>query len=245
MEYCTMRTPAESRAYAQRLIRALAGPLPRDERGRADAVQSGLLLSGLLGMSDLGPRAVVSATRDGLTSLAHLLDDADPGHGAGQLLLLLFAERAAFTPHPVPEAWQLQVRDTAIALLDHALWHAEDPLRLLGAALEVHAEEQRETSDSAAPRRSFEHAPAVVTPALGLDQRELHLALGAFEPGVLAICGQQLEQQAAGSAGRTGALPPECAGCFGRTPLRPAPIFTPEEHDAWTAYLADIRPEET
>ncbi|MEU6405398.1 hypothetical protein [Streptomyces sp. NPDC046985] len=238
-----MRTPADSRADAQRLIEALAGPLPRDERGRAGAVQAGLLRSGLLDKNDLGTPAVVSATRDGLTSLAHLLDEAAPGHGAGHLLLLLFAERAQFTPHPVPEAWQLRARDAAIALLDHALRHAEDPLRLLGAALEVHAEERRECSTFAPSRRASGQAPAAVTPALTLDQTELHLAVGAFEPGILTVCGQQVEQKAADSAGSAGGLPPECAGCFGRAPLDPAPIFTPGEHDAWTAFLVDHRPE--
>lgn len=238
-----MRTPANSRVDAQRLVEALAGPLPQDERGRAGAVQAGLLRSGLLDKNDLGTPAVVSATRDGLTSLAHLLDEAASGHGAGQLLLLLLAERAQFTPHPVPEAWQLRARDTAITLLDHALWHAEDPLRLIGAALEVHAEERYESSDAAPSRRVSGQAPADVTPALTLNQTELHLAVGAFEPGVLTVCGQQVEQKAADSTGRSGGPLPECTGCFGRAPLAPAPIFTPGEHDAWTAFLADHRPE--
>ncbi|MFJ9574685.1 hypothetical protein [Streptomyces bacillaris] len=239
-----MHTPADSRADAKRLIEALASPLPRDERGRASAVQGALLRSGLLDKNDLSIPAVVSASRDGLTSLAHLLDEAAPGHGAGQLLLLLFAERAQFAPHPVPEAWQLRARDTAIALLDHAQRHSEDPLRLLGTALEVHAEERRESSAFAPSRRTSGQAPAAVTPALTLDQRELHLAVGDFEPGILTVCGQQVEQKAADSAGRGSSLPPECAGCFGRAPLDPAPIFTPGEHDAWTAFLVDHRPEE-
>lgn len=49
-----MRIPADSRAFAQRLIAALPQPLPHDEAGRADAVQAALLTSGLLDSSDLG-----------------------------------------------------------------------------------------------------------------------------------------------------------------------------------------------
>ncbi|MCG7524008.1 hypothetical protein MHW47_06070 [Streptomyces sp. OfavH-34-F] len=221
----------------------MASPPPRDERGRANAVQAGLLRSGLLDEDDLSTPAVVSAIRDGLTSLVHLLDEAAPGHGAEQLLLLLFAERAQFAPHRVPK-WQIRARDTAIVLLAHALRHAEDPLHLLGAALEVHAEERRESGTFVPSRRASGQAPAAVTPALTLDQTELHLAVGAFEPGILTVCGQQVEQKAADAAGRGGGLPPECAGCFGRAPLNPAPIFTPGEHDAWTAFLVDHRPEE-
>ncbi|KNE78791.1 hypothetical protein AB0B04_18910 [Streptomyces xinghaiensis] len=137
-----MRTPADSRTDARHLIEALPSPLPRDEARRADVVQAGLLASGLMDSNDLGNSpAVAAAARDGLTSLAHLLDEADPGHGAGRLLLLLLAEREAFTPHPAPEEDELRARDAATALLHLALWHTEDPLRLLGTALQVHAEE--------------------------------------------------------------------------------------------------------
>lgn len=141
-------SPADSRAAARRLIKALPRPLPRNEARRADAVQAALLTSGLLDNSDLGNSpAVAAATRDGLTSLAHLLDEDAPGHGAGQLLLLLLAERDAFTPHPAPDTAQLRARDAATALLHLAQWHvSDDPLRLLGGALEVHAEETRGSS---------------------------------------------------------------------------------------------------
>ena len=140
-----MRTsPADSRAAARRLIEALPRPLPRNEAHRANAVQAALLTSGLLDSSDMGNSpAVADAARDGLTSLAHLLDEDAPGHGAGQLLLLLLAERDAFTPHPAPDADQLRARDAATALLHLALWHTDDPLRLLGAAMQGHAEETR------------------------------------------------------------------------------------------------------
>ncbi|MEU6293074.1 hypothetical protein K388_07159 [Streptomyces sp. KhCrAH-43] len=140
-------SPADSRADAQRLIEALPRPLPRDDARRADAVQAALLASGLLDRSDLGNSpAVAAATRDGLTCLAHLLDEGAPGHGAGQLLLLLLAERDAFTPHPAPDTLQLQARDAATALLHLALWHTDDLLRLLGGALQVHAEEVSDSS---------------------------------------------------------------------------------------------------
>ncbi|MFI9771863.1 hypothetical protein ACIHJG_34115 [Streptomyces sp. NPDC052415] len=133
---------------ARSLIEALPRPLPQDEARRADAVQAALLTSGLIDSSDLGnSSAVAAATRDGLTSLAHLLDQDAPGHGAGRLLLLLLAERNAFTPHPAPDTAQLRARDAATALLCLAQWHvSDDPLRLLGGALEVHAEEARDSS---------------------------------------------------------------------------------------------------
>ncbi|MGW3928729.1 hypothetical protein ACWECC_11565 [Streptomyces microflavus] len=137
-----MRTPADSRADAQHLIEALPRPLPQDEGRRADAVQAGLLASGLLDRNDLGNSpAVASAVRDGLTSLAHLLDEAESGRGAGQLLLLLLAEREAFVPYPAPDHDQVRIRDAATALLDLALWHEDDLLRLIGGALQVHADE--------------------------------------------------------------------------------------------------------
>ncbi|MFF7117408.1 hypothetical protein ACFY91_34570 [Streptomyces albogriseolus] len=136
------------RATAQSLIEALPRLLPQDEARCADAVQAALLTSGLLDSADLGNSpAVAAATRDGLTCLAHLLDKDAPGHGAGRLLLLLLAERAGFTPHPSPDTAQLRVRDAATALLCLAQWHfSDDPLRLLGGALEVHAEEARDSS---------------------------------------------------------------------------------------------------
>ncbi|MEV0966946.1 hypothetical protein AB0J25_31040 [Streptomyces sp. NPDC049910] len=140
-------SPANSRADARRLIKALPRPLPRDEARRANAVQGALLASGLLDSNDLGNSpAVAAATRDGLTSLAHLLDENAPGHGAGQLLLLLLAERNAFTLHPAPDTLQRHARDAATALLHLALWHTDDPLRLLANALQVHAEEARDSS---------------------------------------------------------------------------------------------------
>ncbi|WP_331732047.1 hypothetical protein OG613_47350 (plasmid) [Streptomyces sp. NBC_00015] len=142
-----MRTPADSRAYARHLIKGLPRPLPQDEARRANAVQAGLLASGLLDSNDLGNSpAVAAAARDGLTSLAHLLDEAAPEHGAGQLLLLVLAKREGFTPHPAPDEDQCRAREAATALLDLALWHTDDPLRLLGAALQVHAEETRNSS---------------------------------------------------------------------------------------------------
>ncbi|MEV6683391.1 hypothetical protein AB0N09_42055 [Streptomyces erythrochromogenes] len=137
-----MSTPADSRTAARRLIEALPRPLPRNDGRRADAVQAALLASGLLDRRDLGnSRAVAAATRDGLTILAHLLDENAPGHGAGQLLLLLLAERDGFTPHPAPDEAQLRARDTATGLLHLALWHTDNELRLVSAALQVHAEE--------------------------------------------------------------------------------------------------------
>jgi hypothetical protein len=136
-------SPANSRADARRLIEAL----PRDEARRADAVQGALLASELLDSNDLGNSpAVAAAIRDGLTSLAHLLDEDAPGHGTGQLLLLLLAERNAFTPHPAPDTLQRHACDAATALLHLALWHTDDPLRLLANALQVHAEEARDSS---------------------------------------------------------------------------------------------------
>ncbi|MFF8431015.1 hypothetical protein ACF07Y_38960 [Streptomyces sp. NPDC016566] len=138
-----MRTPAASRAIAQRLIAALPRPLPRYEPRTADAVQAALLASGLLDSSDLGnSRTVQAAIRDGLTCLAHLLDEPAQGHGAGQLLLLLLAVREQFTPHPAPDEALLRAQDVAAALLDLAEWHTDDdPLDLLGSALQVHAKE--------------------------------------------------------------------------------------------------------
>ncbi|MGW3390538.1 hypothetical protein [Streptomyces cinereoruber] len=139
--------PTGSHATALSLIEALPRPLPQDEARRADAVQAALLTSGLLDSTDLGNSpAVAAATRDGLTSLAHLLDKDVPGHGAGRLLLLLLAERNAFTPHPAPVTAELGARDAATALLHLAQWHvSDDPLRLLGGALDVHAEEARDS----------------------------------------------------------------------------------------------------
>ncbi|MGW6202153.1 hypothetical protein ACWF9B_00640 [Streptomyces sp. NPDC055089] len=142
-----MRTPTASRANARHLIEALPRPLPRDEEHRAEAVQTALLTSGLLDSSDLGnSAAVAAAVRDGLTSLAHLLDEAPSGHGAGQLLVLLLAEREAFTPHPAPTEDQLQARGAANALLHLAMWHADDELPLIASALQVHAEEARNSA---------------------------------------------------------------------------------------------------
>ncbi|MFJ5951385.1 hypothetical protein [Streptomyces noursei] len=142
-----MRTPADSRAAARRLIEALPRPLPRDEARRADVVQAALLASGLLNSSDLGDSpAVATATLHGLACLTHLMDEAALGHGAGQLLLLL-AERDSFPlPHPAPDAAQIRVRDAATALLHLAQWHCHDPLRLLGAVLQVHSVEARDAS---------------------------------------------------------------------------------------------------
>lgn len=148
-----MRTPADSRTDARHLIEALPRPLPWDTARRADAVQAALLASGLMDRNDLGNSpAVAAAARDGLTSLVHLLDEADPGHGAGQLLLLLLAGREAFTLHPTPDADQLRARDAAAALLDLALWHTDDPLRLLGGALQVYAEEAQHQQDARCER---------------------------------------------------------------------------------------------
>ncbi|MEV6401217.1 hypothetical protein AB0M39_41660 [Streptomyces sp. NPDC051907] len=122
-------------------------PLPsRAEARRADAVQAGLLASRLLDGNDPGDSPAFAAVRDGLTSLAHLLDDPAPGRGAGQLLLLLLAERETFTLCPAPDADRLRVRDAAAALLHHSLWHTDEPLRLLGAALKAHAEEAHSSS---------------------------------------------------------------------------------------------------
>ncbi|MFD7861568.1 hypothetical protein [Streptomyces sp. NPDC059783] len=50
-------------------------------------------------------------------------------------------------PHPAPDTLQLQARDAATALLHLALWHTDDLLRLLGGALQVHAEEVSDSSN--------------------------------------------------------------------------------------------------
>ncbi|WP_327391539.1 hypothetical protein OG728_39395 (plasmid) [Streptomyces microflavus] len=139
-----IRTPADSRAVAKRLLESLRRQLPTTDAGRADAAHRALRTSGLLDSSNLSSSAVAAAVRDGLTSLAHLLDEDAPGHGAGQLLLLVLAETEAFTPHPAPSKHQIIAREAAAALLTLALWHTDDdPQLLLGPALRAHAEEAR------------------------------------------------------------------------------------------------------
>ncbi len=101
---CCARPPvlavAQTPPAARRLIEARPRSLSQDEARRADAVRAALLAGGLLNSNYLGNSLVVAAaTRDGLTSLAHVLDEARPGRGAGQLLL--FAERDAFTPFAI------------------------------------------------------------------------------------------------------------------------------------------------
>ncbi|MFZ3492221.1 hypothetical protein ACODT5_03090 [Streptomyces sp. 5.8] len=234
-----MRTPADSRADAQRFINALPNSWPQDESRRADAVQAALLDSGLLDSADLGNTlGVVAAARDGLASLAHLLDAGTSGHGAGRLLLLLLTERARFTAEPEPDDVELSVREGATALLDLAQWHMADPFQLLGPALEVHAEEAR----SFAPALPVSGPDVVVvTEGLAPDKKERHLAVGPFESDALSVCGRWLDQRAEDAAG---VQVPECAGCFGRAPLDPAPVFTAAEHDAWTTFIAGRRKEE-
>ncbi|MCM2430917.1 hypothetical protein [Streptomyces sp. RKAG337] len=230
-----MRTPAHSRAAAHRLIGALPMPLPQDEVRFADAVQAALLDSELLNTDDVGNSpAVAAATRDGLTSLAHLLDAPTGGHGAGRLLVLLLAERDGFTPYPAPDKFQLRVRQAATALLNLALWHTDHPIQLLGGALQVHAEEVRDAEGYHAP--STRAAGSVtVTAGLAPGSGELHLTVQPFEAGALSVCGRWLDQRAEDSAGGPA---PACDGCFGRAPLDPAPVFTAPEHDAWTVFLA-------
>lgn len=236
-----MRTTADSRAGAQRLIDSLPVPLPRDDGRRADAVQSALLDSGLLDPDDLGNSpAVAAAARDGLTSLAHLLDARVQGQGGGRLLLLLLAEREGFTPHPVPDEAELRIWGAASALLHLALWHVDDPLRLLGGALEVHAEEVCDAAGGDAPYPAAGLVP--VTPGLSSDGEELHVAVGAFDAGrALSVCGRWVSERAAGVG--TGPVPPECDTCFGLSEQGPALIFTGDEHDAWTSFIAAHRRE--
>ncbi|MFB7865592.1 hypothetical protein [Streptomyces sp. NPDC056069] len=238
-----MRNPADSRADAQRLINALSAPLPRDDARRADAVQSALLDSGLLNRADLGSSpAVAAAARDGLTSLAHLLDARVQGQGGGRLLLLLLAERERFTPHPAPDEAELRIRGAASALLDLGLWHVDDTLRLLGGALQVHSEEARDGAggDTLSPAPAAGLVP--VTPGLSSDGGELHLAVGAFDAdGALSVCGRWLSERVADASG---SVPPRCDTCFGQSAQGPALIFTGEEHDAWTAFTEAHRGEE-
>ncbi|WP_327378678.1 hypothetical protein OG393_32710 (plasmid) [Streptomyces sp. NBC_01216] len=239
-----MRTPADSRADAQRLIDALAAPLPRDDARRADAVQSALLDSGLLNRDDLGSSpAIAAAARDGLTSLAHLLDARVRGQGGGRLLLLLLAERERFTPHPMPDEAELRIRGAASALLHLALWHVDDTLRLLGGALQVQAEEARDAAGGDAPAPVAEAGLVPVTPGLSADCGELHLAVGAFDAdGALAVCGRWLSERVSDDASIS--VPPECDTCFGLSEQGPALIFTGEEHDAWTTFIESHRGEE-
>lgn len=238
-----MRTTADSRAGAQRLIDSLPVPPPRDDGRRADAVQSALLDSGLLNPDDLGNSpAVAAAARDGLTSLAHLLDARAQGQGGGRLLLLLLAEREGFTPHPAPDEAELRIRGAASALLHLALWHVDDPLRLLGGALEVHAEEACDAAGGDAPHPAPAASLVPVTPGLSSDGEELHLAVGAFDAGrALSVCGRWVSERAAGVG--TGPVPPECDTCFGLSEQGPALIFTGDEHDAWTSFIAAHRRE--
>ncbi|WP_234322538.1 hypothetical protein [Streptomyces sp. NRRL S-350] len=239
-----MRTPADSRADAQRLINALAAPLPRDDARRADAVQSALLDSGLLNRDDLGSSpAVAAAARDGLTSLAHLLDARVQGQGGGRLLLLLLAERERFTPHPAPDEVELRIRVAASALLHLGLWHVDDTLRLLGSALQVHSEEARDAAGGDAPPPAPAAALVPVTPGLSSDGGELHLAVGAFDAdGALSVCGRWLSERVTDDP--SGSVPPRCGTCFGLSAQGPALIFTGDEHDAWTAFTAAHRGEE-
>ncbi|MGY3677288.1 hypothetical protein [Streptomyces sp. TE33382] len=239
-----MRTPADSRADAQRLIKALAAPLPLDDGRRANAVQSALLDSGLLNRDDLGSSpAVAAAARDGLTSLAHLLDARLQGQGGGRLLLLLLAERERFTPHPVPDEAELRIRGAASALLHLGLWHVDDTLRLLGGALQVHSEEARNAAGGDAPFPAPGAGLVPVTPGLSTDGRELHLAVGAFDAdGALSACGRWLSERVIDDTSDT--VPPKCDTCFGLSAQGPALIFTGEEHDAWTAFTGAHRGEE-
>ncbi|MFE9428992.1 hypothetical protein ACFYNO_39285 [Kitasatospora sp. NPDC006697] len=241
-----MRTTADSRADAQRLIDALPVPLPQDDARRADAVQSALLDSGLLSRDDLGNSpAVAAATRDGLTSLAHLLDARVQGQGGGRLLLLLLAQRERFTPHPTPDKAELRVRGAADALLHLGMWHVDDTLRLLGGALQVHAEEARNAAGSGMPSPTPAPSSGLVpvAPGLSADGGELHLAVGAFgADGALSVCGRWLSAHVADVA--SGSVPPECDTCFGLSVQGPALIFTGEEHDAWAAFVEAHRREE-
>lgn len=239
-----MQTPADSRADAQRLIDALADPLPQGEARRADAVQTALLESGLLSRDDLGnSAAVAAAVRDGLTSLAHLLDARVQGQGGGRLLLLLLAQRERFTPHPAPDMAELRVRGAADALLHLSMWHVDDTLRLLGAALQVHAEEAHDAAGSGMPSPTPAPGLVPVAPGLSADGGELHLAVGAFGAGgALSVCGRWLSAPVVDVA--SGSVPPKCDICFGLSTQGPALIFTGEEHDAWTAFVEAHRGEE-
>ena len=231
-----MTDNTESRAAAQRLLAALPKRLPTDEERSADVVQAALLDSGLLAGADLGSSpAVAAAARHGLTSLAHLLDTLTGGYGAGQLVLLVLAEREGFTPHPAPDPVQLRARAAATALLNLSLWHTDDPIRLLYAAMQAHAEEARDV-DNHGPSRS-DVGSVRVTEGLTLTDDEVHLTIHPLgDRGALSICGLGLDAKAEGS---TAAHRSECARCFGRTAVSPAPILTGREHDAWTAYIAD------
>jgi hypothetical protein len=143
----TPRDPrADSRDAARLLIQALPQPLPKNEAQRADAVLAGLLASGLLDNTGLGHSpSVAAAIRDGFTCLAHLLDEINPGHGDGQVVLLLLSDRYSFI-YPAPDADQARARDTATALLDLARRHTDHPMLILGAALQAHAEESAATA---------------------------------------------------------------------------------------------------
>ncbi|WP_331726050.1 hypothetical protein [Streptomyces sp. NBC_00470] len=147
--YTSPAAPADSREAARRLIEALPQPLPSDESRRADAVLAALQTSRLLDDNSVGiSQAVADAARDGLTSLAHLLDEDAPDHGAGDLLLLLLADHNLFIAHPAPAPGSLRcrVRDAGTALLHLSLWHTDDQLLLLSDAMNAHAEQARAAS---------------------------------------------------------------------------------------------------
>ncbi|MGW4890760.1 hypothetical protein ACWEQL_00600 [Kitasatospora sp. NPDC004240] len=216
-----MDTPAEHRSAARRLLAALPDPLPRQEPKVADAVARALWDAHLLTAGPLTSVNAFVASRDGFTSLAHLLDESTGGHGAGRLLLLVTADRENFAPYPRPSREEARVRDACGALLTFLQWHCDDPDHVLGTAMRFHAEQAA-------------CAAVTVTRGTGDGTAVVHLTVRAWEPNVLAVCGARLDEriEAAGGSGLA-----ECGGCFGRTPLVPAPVLSGPEHDAWTTFL--------
>lgn len=115
-----------------------------------------------------------------------------------------------------------------------------DPRTLAERRAAAHGRVVRFLADQFGPTAAGAASVEVRTAVVGAY---LHLTFDPPSDGPRALCGTWFadrDQHGGSAADEDGVV--QCEQCFGQAPITPPPVFTAEEHDAWTAYLTSQNP---